>query len=246
MCLRGLSLCMSLLFHVASNSGFRVFLCFFMRKIYFVRHGQSLANAGGVTMEHHAIPLTDIGHRQAAALSVLLPDSPSEIHVSPFVRARDTAIPYCQRVALQPFIGDGLREFETIDPTLLIGMTGAQRRPIADAYWTEGDAFKRMGERAETFVEFSARVAAFKALTLPTISDNAVVFGHGMWIAMLFWQLMAFPYDDGFAMKAFRRFQMGFPMPNGAVYCFTETAPGHWGVKANERVLRLMVDLASN
>ena len=47
-----------------------------MKKIYFVRHGQSLANAGGVTMDHHAIPLTDIGHRQAAALAAFLPDSP--------------------------------------------------------------------------------------------------------------------------------------------------------------------------
>ncbi len=215
-----------------------------MKKIYFVRHGQSLANAGGITMEHHAIPLTNIGLRQATMLASLLTDSPSEILVSPFIRAIDTAAPYSERVALKPFIIQGLREFETIDPALLLGMSGEQRRPIADAYWAEGDVAKRMGDRAETFSEFAHRIAAFKTLVLPTIPDKAVVFGHGMWIAMLFWQLMEFPYDDRFAMKAFRRFQMGFPMPNCAVYCFTEVTPDHWAVKSNEVILRLMVDLA--
>ena len=39
------------------------------RTITFVRHAQSLSNAGGVTMEHGAIPLTELGHRQAQRLA---------------------------------------------------------------------------------------------------------------------------------------------------------------------------------
>ena len=36
-----------------------------LRTLYFVRHGQSLANAGGVTMPNAEIPLTDLGQRHA-------------------------------------------------------------------------------------------------------------------------------------------------------------------------------------
>ena len=39
-----------------------------MTTIYCVRHGQSASNAGGLTMEHAANPLSPLGLIQAAAL----------------------------------------------------------------------------------------------------------------------------------------------------------------------------------
>ena len=39
--------------------------------IYFVRHRGSTANAGGVTMPHLEIPLSDLGRRQAALATLL-------------------------------------------------------------------------------------------------------------------------------------------------------------------------------
>ena len=44
--------------------------------IYFVRHGQSTANAGGVTMAHAEIPLTTLGRWQAALVATLLDVEP--------------------------------------------------------------------------------------------------------------------------------------------------------------------------
>jgi broad specificity phosphatase PhoE len=215
-----------------------------MKTIYFVRHGQSQANAGGVTMEHHAIPLTDIGRRQAQALALMLPQSPAGVWVSPFVRARDTARPYCERLSRQAVVLDEAREFETIDPALLEGMTGAQRRPIADAYWAESDVSKRMGARAETFLEFAARVARFAAVELPKLPDGAVLFGHGMWMGMLLWRWLGFGAADHLDMRSFRRFQLGLPMPNGAVYRLLEIAHGHWTVAAETAIMRRMAGLA--
>ena len=49
--------------------------------LYFVRHGQSVANAGGVTMEHAIIPLSPLGMVQAARVAEFtaeLPDLPGE------------------------------------------------------------------------------------------------------------------------------------------------------------------------
>jgi alpha-ribazole phosphatase len=210
----------------------------FMKTLTFVRHGQSLANIGGVTMENREIPLSEVGHRQAQELSLLLPGSPSLVLVSPFRRAIDTASPYCAKHEASFTVLELLREFTMIDPALLAGMTGAERRPIADAHWEEADPFKRMGARAETFLEFDERVAAFVHDKLPTLPEGAVVFGHGQWFALLVWKLLGFSANDSFGMKGFRRFLTGFPVPNGAVYRLVELAPTRWTVEADETILR--------
>lgn len=195
-------------------------------------------------MEHDAIPLTDVGRAQAQALAELLPQNPSEVYVSPFVRAQHTAQAYCERVGLRPQVLDVLREFETIDPNLLQGMTGEQRRPIAEAYWSDADPHKRMGARAETFAEFERRVSAFHTSALAELPDRTVLFGHGMWIGLLCWRLVGFSAADGLGMKTFRRFQLGFPMPNGATYRLQEARPNHWTFQADEVTMRHMSALA--
>ncbi len=188
------------------------------RTLTFVRHGQSLANVGGVTMPHASIPLTDVGRAQAAWLAGALHGDAGEVLVSPFDRARDTAAPYLARTGAAARVLDLLREFESIDPDELRGLTGEQRRPITDAYWADGRPDRRMGARAETFRESVARVQAFIDTELPGLPDRSVVFGHGMWTAMLVWRLLGFGADDGAAMVAFRRFQLALPMANGAVW----------------------------
>jgi len=214
-----------------------------LRTITFIRHGQSLANVGGVTMEHHAIPLTELGRRQAELLALLLPQEPGDILVSPFERALSTAAPFEARLTRKARIYETLREFETIDPALLEGMTGEQRRPIVEGYWSEADPDRRFGARAETFREFAGRVEAFKVAALPTLSDKTVIFGHGMWMGMLAWYLLGFCAIDKMGMTAFRRFQLGFPMPNGAVYQLQEGASGEWRLQADRSAMHQIAAL---
>jgi broad specificity phosphatase PhoE len=214
-----------------------------IKTLHLIRHGESQANVGGVTMEHAAIPLTDRGHRQAQVLAALLPPEPAGVWVSPFLRAQETAHPYCMRTGREPATLTLLHEFETIDPDLLQGMTGLERRPIADAYWQQADPDRRMGARAETFREFERRVQTFCDRHLDALPNGAVLFGHGMWIGMLIWKLLGFSAADSRAMSAFRRFQLGLPMPNGAVYSLREVAPGHWKATVDEMALRAAFDL---
>ena len=216
-----------------------------MRVITFVRHGQSQSNVGGVTMEHHAIPLTDAGQAQARALVELLPQKPSKVLVSPFERAQHTAAPYCAALGLETQTLNELKEFETFDPDLMQDMDGKQRRPLVDEYWSKAEPGLRMGKRAETFTEFAQRVNSFRLETLPQLPDGSVVFGHGMWTALLFWRVMGFTDYDNFAMKGFRRFQLGFPMPNGATYRLQEIASGIWRIKAEENIMRRMADFTA-
>jgi broad specificity phosphatase PhoE len=213
-----------------------------LKTITFVRHGQSTANAGGITMDHDAIPLSELGELQAKTLSKLLPDSASKILASHYLRAQQTARYYSDRIGISIEQHPLLHEFSTIDPSLLQGMNGEQRRPFVETYWTEPSIIKRMGEHAETFEEFHLRVAAFLP-ELQCLPANTVVFGHGMWIAMMIWQLQGFTTNDITGMKAFRRFQLGFPMPNCAVYQLTQSNSGNWALQVHEPIMRTLLGI---
>src|SRR5881392_1292055 len=58
--------------------------------ILLVRHGQTAANAGGLLLGRADPPLTELGHRQAAAIARVLP-TPGAVISSPLLRARQTA-----------------------------------------------------------------------------------------------------------------------------------------------------------
>ncbi|MGI4869575.1 MAG: histidine phosphatase family protein [Janthinobacterium lividum] len=214
-----------------------------MKTLTFVRHGQSVANAGGITMAHDVIPLSPLGWAQAEKLAALLPAQPSAIFASAYLRAQETARPYSERVGVPVQIHPALHEFSNLDPALLAGLNGEQRQPHALAYWQAADPNQRMGEQAETFAEFSERVTGFLP-ELAALPADAVLFGHGMWLGHLAWQLLGFPSSDSLGMKAFRRFQGGLPMPNCAVYHLQELAPGQWRVQANEALLRELAQVA--
>lgn len=190
-----------------------------MRRFIFIRHAESFANAGGVTMPNAEIPLSDEGRRQAQRLADMLDLKPSRVVVSSFLRARQTAQPFCERLSIEPIVHPLIHEVSVIDPALIDGMNLEQRRPVVDAYWREANPDKRAGTNAETFHEFSARVLAFQD-EMDSLPDRTVIFGHGIWLALLLWSLSGKPMRGSEAMKDFREFQLGFHVPNCAIFKF--------------------------
>ena len=216
-----------------------------LQQITLVRHGQSVANIGGESVPHHAIVLSDVGRAQAQALVPLLPAQPSRVLASPYDRAQVTAQPYCSHWGVAAEVVPLLHELDAIAFPLIAGMVGAQRAGIAAAWWQQADPLHRTGEGAETFHEFATRVAQFRAQWLPQLPDRTVVFGHGIWIAMLCWQLWGFDWQGTAGMQAFKRFQLGWPMPNGAVYHLQRAAGGPWAVQADAAAMAHMRALAA-
>jgi broad specificity phosphatase PhoE len=184
-------------------------------RLTLIRHAQSVSNAGGLTQPHMGLPLTAHGHLQARALAATLAGPASAVAVSRFVRAQQTAAPYCQQFNLDPHVDADLDEFSLIDAALIEGLDGAQRKPFVQAYWADPDLHRRLGEHADTFAEFVARVRRFQG-RMDTLADGTVIFGHGIWLAMLQWQGQA--VTDTAGMRAFREFQLQLPMPNCAVF----------------------------
>lgn len=63
-----------------------------MKRIWLIRHGESIANAGEATDDHKSIPLSELGLKQAQALALQIPKRPDLIVTSPYLRAQQTAM----------------------------------------------------------------------------------------------------------------------------------------------------------
>lgn len=203
-----------------------------MKTITFIRHGQSTANAGGITMEHGLIPLSDKGRQQAQLVAETLTIKPSQVLVSELVRTHQTAQPFCDKHQVSYQVNPLLNEVHAISHELIDGMVGEQRRPIALAYWAEGDVNKRMGEHADTFNEFRERVDGF-INGMARLSDNTVIFGHGIWFDLLVWRLLGFDAHDKQGMLAFRRFQGGLPLSNCMIYALHSIDDRRWSFEVH-------------
>ena len=211
------------------------------RSIFFVRHGQSSSNAGALSVPHAEVPLTATGHAQAAAIAPLLPAAPALVLTSPYVRAQQTAAPYCARcgAAAQPVAL--LHEFDAIAFHLIAGMDGDARRPVTAAFWAKSDPLHRTGADKESFVQFACRVRAFVHHLLPALPHGTVAFGHGTWIAMLIWLLLGFDPLQEHGMRRFRSFQQGLPMPNASIWHIQGNGSGTWCAQVQEDNIRTVM-----
>src|SRR5690606_16323945 len=82
------------------------------RMLRLVRHGESVANAGGVpTTDYAAIPLTDRGRAQAEAVAAACREEPGWIGLSPYLRALQTAAPLLARYPESPALDLPIHEF---------------------------------------------------------------------------------------------------------------------------------------
>ncbi len=80
-----------------------------------VRHGQTSANIEGVWHGSTNTPLTDHGHRQAAATAAFLAANHHPIrhvYASPLDRAHHTARPIAAHFGIEPVLDPGLVEFD--------------------------------------------------------------------------------------------------------------------------------------
>ena len=101
-----------------------------MKRIWLIRHGESIANAGEATQDHRNIPLSELGLKQAQALALQIPKKPDLIVTSPYLRAQQTAMCTIGRFPdTVTGIWDCVHEFVYLAPATCVGTTSQQRRP---------------------------------------------------------------------------------------------------------------------
>jgi 2,3-bisphosphoglycerate-dependent phosphoglycerate mutase len=152
-------------------------------RVLLVRHGESVANAGGRTTDHVFNPLTELGHTQAKKLADHLDCRPTLFVVSPFQRAQQTAEPLRERFPDVPVEEWPIHEFTFLEPSRYSNSTEEERHPHVKAYWERQDPGFADGPGAESFTQFLDRARdAILRLAKASPGGCVVLFTHGFFM----------------------------------------------------------------
>jgi 2,3-bisphosphoglycerate-dependent phosphoglycerate mutase len=178
-------------------------------KVLLVRHGQSVANAGGRTSDHDSNPLTELGRRQSIDFAARLPCEPTLFVVSPFLRAQQTAEPLRQRFPDVPVEVWPIKEFTFLEPTNHKDSTEADRQPYVTDYWQRQDPAFLTGQSSESFTMFFDRAReAIHRLVTRNPGGCIILFTHGYFM-QAFRLVVRFPNaTDAELMANFLRFHL--------------------------------------
>ena len=178
-------------------------------RILLVRHGQSVANAGGKTADNITNPLTDLGRMQSLDFAERLDCKPTLFVVSPFLRAQQTAEPLRRRFPHVPVEEWPVQEFTFLEPAHYTNTSEEYREPHALAYWQRQDPAFLDGPGAESFVQFLDRAReAIHRLVSANPGGCIVIFTHGFFM-QAFRLVLLFPNaTDAGLMSNFQRFHL--------------------------------------
>jgi 2,3-bisphosphoglycerate-dependent phosphoglycerate mutase len=176
-------------------------------RIILVRHGESVANAGGKTADQITNPLTPLGRAQSRDFAQRLDCEPTLFITSSFLRAQQTAEPLRQRFPSVPVEEWPVHEFTFLNPSRHNNTSEADREPSVSAYWQRLDPNFVDGHGAESFSGFLARAReAIRRLLSRNPGGCIVIFTHGFFM-QAFRLVLLFPdASDAELMTNFLRF----------------------------------------
>ena len=154
------------------------------KKVWFIRHCESTANAGGRTLNHETIPLSPLGKKQALEMAQQFNLAPNLIIVSRFKRTQQTALPLLQKYQEDSSfdIWDSVREFTYLAPVSCINTTADERKARRDEYWERCDADYIDGSEAESFNMLLRRARKTIQRLKEIERDFIVVFTHALFM----------------------------------------------------------------
>lgn len=194
-------------------------------KAWLLRHGESASNAGLPVSGHGDVPLTALGHEQAAAAAEALHEAPDLLVDSPFLRARESADAIARRWPAARRETWPIQEVTYLSPARCRGSTTRTRQPLVDAYWLRCDPTHVDGPDAESFAAFLRRVQAFHHRLLDLDASFVVAVGHGQ-----FFSAYRYALARGFEvtpawMRDYRATETASPLRNGE-FIRLQFAPG--------------------
>jgi broad specificity phosphatase PhoE len=152
----------------------------------FIRHGESTGNIGVFPSDNETLELTMKGMQQAQDLAATWIESPTRIITSPYVRARQTAMPTIHRFGLTPAEIWPIQEFGYARPERWRMSTNEQRTKWVEDFWTEANPDYCDGAGAESFRSMLNRArSTLNRLALYPSTDLIYCFSHGQFMHAL-------------------------------------------------------------
>lgn len=156
-----------------------------MVEIWFIRHGESVGNAGGRTKDAASIPLTPKGHAEAKTVSLLIETTPALIITSPYLRTQETAQPTFDRFPDVPHETWDIQEFNYMSGRKYNNTTVEERAPMRDAFWQKMDPSYDDGDDSESFSALISRARDTLNHLQQQKEGPIIVFSHGMFMHAL-------------------------------------------------------------
>jgi broad specificity phosphatase PhoE len=151
-------------------------------RIWLIRHGQSVWNAGGRWQGQADPGLSELGLAQAERMAERLAAlKPANLYSSDLRRCRETAAPLARALGRDVVLRTDLRE---IDIGAWSGLTRAEIErtyPEEWARWQAGEDFKRGG--GESFADLTVRsTTVIRELLAAHEGESIAIVTHGGWI----------------------------------------------------------------
>jgi broad specificity phosphatase PhoE len=177
-----------------------------MSEVWFIRHGESAANAGFASSDPALIPLTEKGWQQAVKVSEIIPTDPDLIVYSSYLRAEQTAQPTIKRFPHVECQQWNIQEFTYLSRALC-------------EYWKRNDPFYVHGDGAESFAQFHRRVQDTYQRLAAMDGNLILIFGHGQFMRLMLvsFVLRSFEPTPGL-MEKFALFSKLYEIPNSGIF----------------------------
>lgn len=205
--------------------------------VWWVRHGESEANAGLPTPDAWTTPLTPEGWRQARAIAAAVRQRPRLIVHSCMTRAIQTSEPTLARWPLTPMEQWAVQEFTFLSGARYINTTQDEREAGVRGYWDRMDPHETDGPGAESFASFMARVDAALA-RLATVDQSpmdgpVIVFTHGRFLRGVLLRLREGGTGEAAAshqrlMRRARDLMTEVSVPNGVILPMRRVGEALW------------------
>lgn len=150
-----------------------------MKKVVFIRHGESESNAGEKTQHPQSINLTPKGRQEAADKAAAFTARPGLIATSRYIRTKQTAEPFVKKFDGVPVTEWDIHEFTFLSAAKYKDTTNPERMPFLEEYWKRADPLYKDDDSAESFVEFVQRCRDAVEQMKKCDEGLTVAFSHG-------------------------------------------------------------------
>jgi len=188
-----------------------------MKKVYLIRHAESLSNIGEKCMDAYSSELSDLGKKQAMEIPSFFSEPIKYIMCSKMLRAKLTAEETIKQFPLSIIKTSEIQEFVYLSKDNYINTTVNERKIIKNDYWQNSNPHYKMSEDSESFCDFLVRVENFIKEIASVNTFPIAVFTHKYFIKGVIWYNLSRKEKNYFNPIEFKKFCDSFQIETAKI-----------------------------